>query len=233
MTTNVHSTTWVADSPPRLRLWILLLALPVIAVIAFAVFQPIQVLPRIAPAPGFAFVDQDGNRLTSDDLRGSLVLYNFTYTRCAAPCPQTSAYLKQIEADLRGLDLGDVPLHFVTISFDPAHDTPDVLRAYAASLDADTDTWHFVTGDEQQLKQVIGGGFSTYFGPDDQGGFEFTPAFALVDGLGILRATYRSATPNLATLQRDINLILTEARNSSGVNRYAYEAAHLFLCYPR
>lgn len=234
MTTNVQSSTWVADSrPPMMRLWVLLLALPILGAIAFAVFQPIQVLPRIAPAPGFSFVDQDGNQLTSDDLRGSLVLYNFTYTRCADPCPQTSAYLKQIEADLRSLDLGDIPLRFVTISFDPTHDTPDALRDYAASLGADTATWHFVTGEERQLKQVIGAGFSTYYGPDDQGGFEFTPAFALVDGLGILRATYRTATPDLATLKRDINLILTEARNSSGVNRYAYEAAHLFLCYPR
>jgi protein SCO1/2 len=57
--------------------------------------------------------------------------------------------------------------------------------------------------------------------------------FVLVDGAGIIRARYRTATPALEMLQRDIELLATEAYNSQGVLRYAYEAAHLFLCYPQ
>jgi protein SCO1/2 len=55
----------------------------------------------------------------------------------------------------------------------------------------------------------------------------------LVDGSGIIRAEYRTATPDMAIIERDINLLLEEAENIDGPSRYAYEAAHLFLCYPR
>ena len=58
----------------------------VLAVIAFATFQPIKVLPRIRLAPGFVLVDQHGDTFTSEDLRGSVTLYTFTYGGCEAPC---------------------------------------------------------------------------------------------------------------------------------------------------
>ena len=80
---------------------------------------------------------------------------------------------------------------------------------------------------------MIGGGFSTYFNQDEKGNFTVDPVFVLVDGWGIQRAVYRTPTPDVETLQRDLRLVVQEARNSTGVNRYAYEAAHLFLCYPK
>jgi len=55
------------------HLW--LLALPVMAVMAFAIFQPIRVLPRIGIAPAYSLVDQEGNKFTSENVRGKLVLY--------------------------------------------------------------------------------------------------------------------------------------------------------------
>ena len=70
-----------------------------------------------------------------------------------------------------------------------------------------------------------------YYGPSDDGGFDYDPAMMLVDGWGILRAEYRTPTPKLETVVRDVRLLIDEAENSEGVARYAYEAAHLFLCY--
>ena len=232
MTTNVEKPFWQTDSLPPFQIWYFLLILPVIGMIAFAVFQPIQVLPRVKLAPGFAFTDQDGNRLTSDDMRGRLVFYNFTYTNCTEPCPQTSAYMGQIQQAVAEIDTGGLPVEFVTISFDPERDTPETLRAYADELNADTSLWHFVTGGSTLLKSVIGAGFRTYYDRREDGSFTFDPVFVLVDGWGILRATYRTAEPPLSMVQRDVRLILEEIENQEGVSRYAYEAAHLFLCYP-
>lgn len=232
MATNIQRPSWQTDGLPPFRIWYVLLLLPVVGMLAFALFQPIQVLPRISLAPGFAFSDQDGNRLTSDDLRGRLVFYNFTYTNCTAPCPQTSPHMEQIQQAMAEIDTGGLPIEYVTISFDPERDTPEVLRAYADSLNADTSVWHFVTGNPALLKSVIGAGFRTYYDRREDGSFTFDPVYALVDGWGILRATYRSPAPSLSILQRDIRLILEEIENQEGVTRYAYEAAHLFLCYP-
>jgi protein SCO1/2 len=233
MATNVQPTPWTTESSPPLRLLAVLLAIPVLAIVAFTVFQPIQVLPRISLAPGFAFTDQNGDRLTSEDLRGRLTLYTFTYTRCAAPCPQPSRTLHALQPALATVDAGAIPLEYVVISFDPDYDTPARLAAHAQALGTDTAAWHFVTGEPSQLKNVIGGGFGVYYSQEAPGNFTFDPVFALVDGWGILRAVYRTPTPDPEILARDVRLIVQETRNSEGINRYAYEAAHLFSCYPR
>jgi protein SCO1/2 len=54
----------------------------------------------------------------------------------------------------------------------------------------------------------------------------------LVDGLGILRAEYRMATPDTDRILDGIQLITEEVEKSKGANKVAYEAAHLFMCYP-
>lgn len=209
-----------------------LLALFLIAVLAFVVFRPILVLPRITLAPGYALTDQDGKRLTNEDLRGKLVLYNITHTACEPPCRQTSQTMKAVQDRLDELDAGSVPIEFVTISLDPENDTPPMLRAYAKSLGADLDQWHFVTGPIDRLKWIVGGGFDIYFDHKDDGTLVYDPALMLVDGLGILRAEYITGDPGADRVLRDMNLILEEVQKSAGANKVAYEAAHLFMCYP-
>ncbi|RDJ93514.1 hypothetical protein B4Q13_21400, partial [Lacticaseibacillus rhamnosus] len=81
----------------------------------------------------------------------------------------------------------------------PARDTPARLTAYAAALGADLANWHFVSGDEVQLKQIIGGGFGVYYTASEDGSFVFDQTFVFVDGAGIVRAPYRGETLNLAT----------------------------------
>jgi protein SCO1/2 len=231
-TTQVDQSRWRDGGLKISYLWLVLLALPIIAVMAFAIFQPIQVLPRISLAPGFAFTDHDGNRLTNEDLRGKFVFYTFTHTNCSGDCPDPALAMREMQELVAGLDTGGLPIEFVTISFDPTHDTPERLRAYAEELDADLSNWHFVTGDSTRLKNVIGGGFSTYYEEMEDGTFKFDPAFVLVDGWGIIRAKYKTASPDPDIIERDIGLLASELNNSEGVNRFAYEAAHLFLCYP-
>lgn len=218
---------------PRVAVWYLIIALPVLGIIAFATFQPILVLPRMGLGPGFGLIDQTGGRLTNEDLRGHIVLYNFTYTNCTSPCPQSSAAMQAVYRALPTIDLRGIPVDLVTISFDPERDNPAVLADYAAQLGAEKDKWHFLSGEAMALKYVIGGGFGVYYQADEAGTFTFEPTLALVDGAGIIRAKYRTATPDPAMLARDLALIAKEADESTGPARLAYEAAHLFLCYPK
>jgi protein SCO1/2 len=189
-------------------------------------------LPRITLAPGYSLIDQDGNRLTNEDMRGSITLYNFTHTTCAAPCAQTSGVMREIQDRLPEVESYGIPVKLVTISIDPEHDTPEVLRDYAAVVGADPEIWHFVTGPVDRLRWIIGGGFGFYFEHKDDGRIVFDPGFMLVDGLGILRAEYRTATPDTDRILDGIQLITEEVEKSKGANKVAYEAAHLFMCYP-
>jgi len=211
-----------------------LAALLVLSALAFKIFQPVQVVPRIRLAPGFALRDQNGQRLTNEDLRGKFVLYNFNYTRCPEPCGNMNRTIQEIQNRLDEANLGDIEMKFVTISFDPQHDTPEILAAYADSLGADPDQWIFATSDDEMLlKAVIGGGFEAYYQPDDAGGFRFDPKFVLVDGWGIVRGEYRYQTqvPDTERILRHIRVLAEEVQNSQGSASLAYEAAHYFLCY--
>jgi len=214
-------------------LWSALMAIPLIAVFAFAVLQPIKVRPRIGLAPGYIFTDQNGASLTSEDLRGKFVFYNFTYTGCTTPCPQTSETMKIVQEMAGRIDTGGLPLALVTISLDPTHDTPERLQNYAKQVGADTNRWHFVTGEPDQVKNVVGGGFGMYYTPNDKGSITFDPMFVMVDGNGIMRAIYREAAPDPAIIERDLGLVVAEVKNSSGPGKLVYETAHLFLCYPK
>ena len=209
------------------------LGLILIAALAFVTFRPILVLPLIVEAPRYGLTDQQGKWLLDTDLRGQIVLYNFTYAGCAAPCPQTSQAMRAVQDRLGELSAQGIAVALVTISFDPARDTPAALRAYAAQQGADPSRWHFATGEPAELKEVIGRGFRTFYTPNPDGTYRFDPVFVLVDGDGIIRAEYRTAAPNIDNILRDVRLVDEEARNSSGAGRLAYEAAHLFVCYPR
>lgn len=209
-------------------------AILVLGAIAFKVFQPIQVVPRIRLAPGFSLVDQDGERLTNEDLRGQFVLYNFSYSRCTENCDGINHTMQEVQDRIGEAELGGIPITFVTISFDPDYDTPGVLNAYAHSLGADTDQWKFATtGDVDLLKHIVGGGFEAFYSQLDDGSYTFDPKFVLVDGWGIIRGEYRyqTLTPDTDRILRHIQVLAEEVQNSQGTTSLAYEAAHFFLCY--
>ncbi|HET9368759.1 MAG TPA: SCO family protein [Vicinamibacterales bacterium] len=99
--------------------------------------------------PDAAFIDQTDRRRSFSEWRGGDVLVTFIYTQCPLPnfCPlmdQNFATLQDAigeDAALRGR------VTLVTISFDPAHDTPAVLAAHARRRRADPAVWTFLTGD--------------------------------------------------------------------------------------
>lgn len=217
-------------------LWVIAAIIPIVAIVAFGVFQPVKVRPRIGLAPGYAFTNQNGAQLTSEDMRGKLVFYSFTYTGCQKDCPQTTETMAAIRSLSQKMDTAGLPVQFVTISFDPERDTPDALRQYAAQIDpalnAEESSWHFVTGSAERVKNVVGGGFHVFYQPNGQGGFTFDPTIVMVDGNGIIRAIYERTMPDMQTVERDLKLLVNEVKNSEGPGKLVYEAAHLFLCYP-
>ncbi len=200
----------------------------------FIIAQPVQVLPRIRLAPAFSFVDQSGTRLTSEDLRGSFTLYDFSYTSCPPPCGHLDDTMRTVQDRLGEVDLGDISVRLVTISVDPQHDTPDRLADYARRVGADPDVWTFVTStDPKLLKTIVGSGFGAYYEPKDDGTIALDPKFVLVDGAGTIRGEYRYLLepPDPDRILRHLGVLADEVRNAQGANAVAYEAAHLFLCY--
>ncbi len=115
------------------------------AALAFAVFQPIKVLPRIRLAPGFAMTDQSGARLTNESLRGSIVVYNYIYTGCGQGCAKSMQTLGEVQSALAGLNTGGIPVKLVSIALDPANDTSPAMSAYAQAYQANPSVWRIAT----------------------------------------------------------------------------------------
>jgi protein SCO1/2 len=208
-------------------------AVVALSVVAFVVFQPVQVLPRVRLAPGFTLTDQSGDRVTSEDLRGKFVLYSFTYTSCPPPCGDIDTTMKTVQERLDEVELYGNEVEFVTISVDPKRDSQEALAVHAETLGA-ADTWRFATTeDEGTLKAIVGGGFHTFYEKQSDGTFILDPTFVLVDGYGIIRNEYRYKTisPDADRIVRHLGVLAEEVEKSTGAATLAYEAAHLFLCY--
>ena len=209
-------------------------ALLVLAVMAFAIFEPIQVLPRIRLSPGYLLADQEGASFTSEDVRGDIVLYTFRYSGCGEECDGLDETMIDVRDRIGEVDLGDTEFRLVTISFDPATDTTEVLTAEANEFGADGLQWRFATGEEAHLANVVKAGFKVWYEENDDGSFSFDPTLILVDGWGVIRGEYeyRTLKSDADKIIHHLDILTEEIRNASGAAGLAYEAAHLFLCYP-
>ena len=117
---------------PRVRrsTWLYGLAILIaLSIVSFNIIRPIVVLPRIAPSPGFALVDSAGQPVTSEDRRGFLTLYSFSYLDCDVQCPQSVDDIAALREAVAAKLPAGTPLSFVTISLDPERDTPARLAA--------------------------------------------------------------------------------------------------------
>src|SRR6266851_5416868 len=103
--------------------------------------------------PNVPLTTQDGAtvRLYDDLLKGKSVAINVMYTSCKDECPLETARLVQLQR-LLGARMGK-DIFFYSISIDPTHDTPEVLKAYAEKFGVGPG-WLFLTGNPEDIKIV-------------------------------------------------------------------------------
>lgn len=125
--------------------------------------------------PDLVLVSQDGKRIHLLEYRGKVLLVTFIYTRCPLPdyCPRMSKNFSQIEAALARDKKLYSKTHLLSISFDPAHDTPAVLRRYAsdfatASTRPGFEHWGYAVAPAKELKGVAETFGLFYSEQDDQ-----------------------------------------------------------------
>jgi protein SCO1/2 len=120
--------------------------------------QNTPAVPVLVPVgtamPDFELTDQGGRPLALSALKGKVVAVTFIYSRCPLPdyCPRMVENFKALRD--RFASRMDRDLVFLTISFDPRYDTPEVLTKYAASQRAGGPGWHFLTGDPAKIERV-------------------------------------------------------------------------------
>ena len=106
-------------------------------------------------APDFALYDQEGRVVQSARFRGKQVMLNFIFTRCpvATMCPAATAKMQATQKLAR--EAGVTNLELVSITLDPAFDTPGVLKDYAMARGIDTSNFSFLTGPETAIRDLL------------------------------------------------------------------------------
>ncbi len=158
-------------------------------------------LPNYGTVPAFTMTDSRGHRFDSKELAGKVWVADFIYTNCPAACPFMSARMRSVQRALRGTQ--DVRL--VSISVDPARDTPPVLNAFAHRYGAPNDQWIFLTGAPETVHLLA---YTTFHVGDVLGKIEHSTKFALVDKGGNIRGYYSTYDRDgIPTLLKDISAL--------------------------
>ena len=104
--------------------------------------------------PDFRLIDQRSRPVALSDLRGKVVAINFIYTSCPLPnfCLRIANNFGVLQTRFKARLGSDLVL--LTVTFDPVHDTPEVLAKYASRWNADPATWRFLTGPVGDVQRV-------------------------------------------------------------------------------
>jgi protein SCO1/2 len=108
-----------------------------------------------AHVPNFHLIDQQSRPVTLSAFAGKVVAINFMYTTCQLPdfCLRIVNHFGALQKRF-AVDLGR-DLIFLTMSFDPIRDQPDVLARYAAQWSPNPNTWHFLTGQPDEVERAL------------------------------------------------------------------------------
>jgi protein SCO1/2 len=116
--------------------------------IAAALAEERRAALRQMKVADFAMLDQTGQPVTARDLDGRYTVLSFMFTYCTLACPMMSGNLYRVQQE--------APAHvqIVSLSVDPAHDTPQRLAEYAADLGAVAPRWRMLSGPEKVVRTV-------------------------------------------------------------------------------
>jgi len=159
--------------------------------------------------PNIELVNQDGATIRIADYAGKALLVTFIYTRCplADFCPRMTAQFTALERMLKEEPALYEKTHLLTISFDPAYDTPEKLRQYAldeAHMTAGAFShWEFATGTPDAVGELARFLDLEYSGEDENIVHNLRTAVVAPDGTLFELHTGNGWTPDdlLETLQ--------------------------------
>ena len=166
------------------------------------------VLPEISTINPFSLTNQFGKKITLNNMKGRPWLADIIFTRCPTVCPRMTQTLGDLRAKL------PPTLRYVSLTTDPAHDTPAVMKAFAEAHGSNDANWHFLTGPKADLMRLAIDDLKLISVPKEEGKrdnpndlFVHSSLYILVDAKGRVRKSFEHDATNLlqqvkATLKR-------------------------------
>jgi protein SCO1/2 len=165
----------------------------------------IEVANSPSLVPELSVYDANGNRSTLRQLLtgdGRVWIVDFVYTRCQTVCTTLGTVFQQLQLQIRQRGLEN-KVGLLSVSFDPANDTANSLRAYRDRMSMNPTIWRVVTLSSPLDRRKLLDAFGIMVIPAPLGEFEHNAALHLVSGAGRL---FRIIDYDDATLALDTAL---------------------------
>ena len=165
----------------------------------------------IAP---FGFYDQDSAWITPKTFEDKIYVADFFFTSCPTICPKMKKQMLRVYDRFKTHDRVALLSHTI----DPKHDSVAVLRRYADALGASSKTWHFVTGDREEIYRLGEKSYMVTAGEDASapGGYIHSGAFLLVDDKKRIRGAYDGTSEaQVDELMDDMEILLQSINHES------------------
>lgn len=161
------------------------LAVFVLILLLTSCTDPSAKLPNYGSVPHFKMTKAQGQSFDSSVLHGTVWIADFIYTNCPGPCPMMTSRMHRLQERFKG----DADVRFVSVSVDPANDTPAVLEAFAQRFGGPAPDWYFLTGSPRTVHLLAHDVFKV---GDIIQNMDHSTKFMLVDKNGNLRGYYSS-----------------------------------------
>lgn len=165
------------------------------------------------PAPTFTLQDADGREVSLPDLRGKVVVLHFIYAGCPDVCPLHADRIADIQDMVNRTPMQDM-VQFVSITTDPANDTPEVLRAFGPARGLDPVNWIFLTSGPERPEEATRSlveRFGHRFGKADDGYQVHAVVTHVIDREGRWRANFHGLRFEPLNMVLYINGLTNEA----------------------
>jgi protein SCO1/2 len=163
----------------------------------------------------FDLTNQEGVSFSSDQLKSKVWVGNFVFTSCQTMCPMLTRHMKRLQEVINDEKIPGI--HLVSFSVDPVTDTPEILKNYAQSYQADFANWSFLTGSRDLIYQLSKESFKLAVSADPSNAampILHTEMFVLVDDIMRVRGFYDpSSDAGRARLVQDLKRVRTEKQS--------------------
>lgn len=175
--------------------------------------RPVEMMRIGVALPKAVLTNQLGQTVRLDDFRGQALAMTFFFTRCPMPqfCPQLSKNFRDASAQLKAVAGGSTNWHFLSVTFDPAHDSPEVMKEYGGRYQADPNHWSFLTASPETI-----GHLARQFGitvTPESGTLNHNFRTVIVNPDGRIRAIW----PVVGNMATNLFVEITKAARGEGV----------------
>ena len=162
-------------------------------------------------------INQLGDTVSLDDIKGSIIVADFFFTRCPSICPTLTKNMKELQDAMKMKDfrrkIDSSYVRFLSFTVDPERDSADAMKKYADRYRVNHDTWWFLTGPKKDIYDFalneLKLGLQDGEGVDSN--FIHSQKFVLLDRERIVRGYYNGLdSASMSKLAEDLTILMLE-----------------------